>query len=146
MPYQKNFFVSTAFLLASGKSSNNATVIIIPATKASIFSRESIASFSSSTPHKNRRATNAPAGSANPLTLASTKAKRGLSGRAARQGTAIAIPSGMLWIMIPIVTVIPRLWDSRADAATASPSGKLCTSKLTNKSIATRQAFRWSLF
>mmetsp|Transcript_11148 Transcript_11148/g.16226 ORF Transcript_11148/g.16226 Transcript_11148/m.16226 type:complete len:202 (+) Transcript_11148:155-760(+) len=47
--------------------------------------------------------------------------------------------------MMPIVTVIPRLLDSMADAATAKPSGKLCTKRLTNNSMATLHAFRVSL-
>ena len=40
-------------------------------------------------------ATSAPAGSASPDALASRKLSQGRSGRAARQGIAIAIPSGI---------------------------------------------------
>mmetsp|Transcript_15753 Transcript_15753/g.34019 ORF Transcript_15753/g.34019 Transcript_15753/m.34019 type:complete len:117 (-) Transcript_15753:781-1131(-) len=72
------------------------------------------------------------------------KHNQGLSGLAFRHGIAIAIPSGMLCIMIPTVTVKPNRSDSRADAATASPSGKLCSKRLKKRSMATLLALRAS--
>ena len=113
-------------LFASGYSSTTATVIIIPATRERQFSRVSmlpvpLSSRSDCTPkwRMSPRVTRAPSGSARPLTLARTKLIQGESGLAARQGTATAIPSGMLCSAMPRVTVIPSLSSSRADATTA---------------------------
>jgi len=91
---------------------------IIPPTNARVFSIQNVRS-SSAASRKKSKATKAPIGSARPDILASAKLNQGLSGRAARQGMAIAIPSGMLWIIIPTVTVIPSFSDSNADTATA---------------------------
>lgn len=86
---------------ASGYSSAMATVHMIPATHAKTFSNGNLPVRSIAS------AKTAPNGSASPELLASQKASHGESGLAAIQGTAIAIPSGMLCINIPMATVTP---------------------------------------
>ena len=92
VPIQNADLVSsaTAFRHASGKSSSTATEIIILATKASQLPMDSTSTCNTVS------ATNAPKGSVNPDKLASPKARQGESGLAAKHGTAIAIPSGIL--------------------------------------------------
>mmetsp|Transcript_12522 Transcript_12522/g.35819 ORF Transcript_12522/g.35819 Transcript_12522/m.35819 type:complete len:239 (-) Transcript_12522:530-1246(-) len=124
--------------MASGNSSTMLHVIIIPATKANTFSR--LIQPVLLNPLKNSRLKKAPSGSARPLMLAKAKLIHGESGRAARHGIATAIPSGMLWMAMPMVTVMPNLSVSNAAADTASPSGKLCAASDTKSSIATLHA------
>lgn len=87
--------------MASGYNSTKATVHMIPATQANTFSSGKLPARSI------KSAKTAPKGSASPELLASQNASQGESGRAAMQGTAIAIPSGILCIIIPIATVTP---------------------------------------
>ena len=87
---------------------------MIPATKARVFSRTPscnapppppsscpaavvassppAAACRRSAPRRRARLTKAPAGSASPLALARRKQSQGLSGRALRQGMAMAMP------------------------------------------------------
>lgn len=95
VPYQKYFMVFAVCRIACGNNSATLTVTIVPATNASIFCKQNIPSDSFSIPLRTNIATKAPAGSANPDTVAKTKLNHGLSGRAARHGMAIAIPSGI---------------------------------------------------
>jgi len=96
---------STMCLLASGKSSVPATMSMIPATNDKTLSmsnndrRKPLSRSALCSPRRWRkeRATTAPSGSARPDKLARPNASHGESGRAARQGMAMAIPSGILW-------------------------------------------------
>mmetsp|Transcript_11816 Transcript_11816/g.32764 ORF Transcript_11816/g.32764 Transcript_11816/m.32764 type:complete len:302 (-) Transcript_11816:353-1258(-) len=144
-PRTKGVELSVLCRRASGNSSISATVVMIPATNAStlaILSSESSFSFSAVVLLRTNKATNAPSGSASPEMVANQKARHGEFGRAARHGTAIATPSGILWSAMATVVVIPSSCECMVLAATANPSGKLCTAKETNKSMVTRQARR----
>ena len=89
--------------------------ILLP-TNARVFFIQNVRS-SSAASRKKSKATKAPIGSVRPNILASAKVNQGLLGRAARQGMEITIPSGILWIIIPTMMVIPsfqiimRIWQ-----------------------------------
>ena len=104
VPAQKADLALSALALrqASGNSSHTATDIMILATKVSQLPMDCVSTC------KTVSATKAPNGSVKPDKLASPKAKYGESGRAAKQGILIAIPSGILCKPMATAVVTPK--------------------------------------